>query len=52
MVESHSDNVFVKISPRSDDLSVELSIGTLTRILKVTQFHKHVQIICGQASHE
>lgn len=42
--------MFGTIDPREDDISVELPIGTLSRILKVTQFHKHVQIIC-EAGH-
>lgn len=41
----HSDNVFGTMDPHDDDITVELPIGTLSRILKVTQFHKHVQII-------
>jgi hypothetical protein len=32
--------------PREDDITVELSINTLSRILKVTQFHPHVRIVC------
>ena len=31
---------------RDDDVTVELPISTLSRILKVTQFHKVVSIIC------
>lgn len=32
-----------------DDVSVELSITTLGRILKVTQFHPVVYIVCEAA---
>ena len=41
-----SDNLFGNLEPRDDDVSVELSINTLARILKVTQFNPCVQIVC------
>lgn len=41
-----SDNLFGTPDPREDDVSVELSINTLGRILKVTQFSPHVRIVC------
>lgn len=41
-----SDNLFGTLDPREDDVSVELSINTLARILKVTQFNPYVNIIC------
>lgn len=41
-----SDNLFGVPDPREDDVSVELSISTLSRILKVTQFSPHVRIVC------
>ena len=42
----HSDNLFGVPDPREDDVSVELSISSLSRILKVTQFSPRVCIIC------
>jgi hypothetical protein len=41
-----SDNLFGVPDPHEDDVSVELSISTLGRILKVTQFSAHVRIVC------
>ena len=41
-----SDNLFGILDPRENDVSVELSISTLARILKVTQFNPHVDIVC------
>ena len=41
-----SDNLFGVPNPQDDDVSVELSISTLGRILKVTQFSPHVHIVC------
>lgn len=31
---------------RDNDVTVELNINTLSRILKVTQFHPYVRIVC------
>ena len=42
----HSDNLFGTLDVRDDDVGVELSITTLSRILKVTQFHHNVAIVC------
>jgi hypothetical protein len=42
----NSDNLFGTLDVRDDDVSVELSITTLSRILKVTQFHQNVTIVC------
>ena len=39
-----SDNLFGTLEPREDDISVELNINTLARILKVTQFNPHRQL--------
>ena len=36
-----SDNLFGTLDPRDNDISVELNINTLARILKVTQFNPH-----------
>jgi hypothetical protein len=41
-----SDNLFGTLDPREDDLNVELSISTLSRVLKVTHFNQTVQIVC------
>jgi hypothetical protein len=41
-----SDNLFGTLDPKEDDVSVELSINTLARILKVTQFHPWIEIMC------
>ena len=41
-----SDNLFGTLEPKEDDVSIELSINTLARILKVTQFHPWVDIVC------
>ena len=41
-----SDNLFGVPEPRDDDVAVELSISTLSRILKVTHFSPHVCIVC------
>lgn len=35
-----------ELDPREDDVSVELPISTLARILKVTHFSKTVAIVC------
>lgn len=42
----NSDNLFGTLDVKDDDVSVELSITTLSRILKVTQFHHNVAIVC------
>jgi hypothetical protein len=42
----NSDNLFGTLDAKDDDVSVELSITTLSRILKVTQFHHNVTIAC------
>ena len=41
-----SDNLFGVPNPQDDDVTVELSISTLGRILKVTQFSPTVGIVC------
>jgi hypothetical protein len=34
------------LDPRDDDVTVDLPINTLSRILKVTQFNKNVGVVC------
>lgn len=41
-----SDNLFGTLDARHDDVTVELSISTLSRVLKVTQFGQHVRVTC------
>lgn len=41
-----SDNLFGVLDAREDDVTVELSIATLGRVLKVTQFSPYVHIAC------
>lgn len=41
-----SDNLFGVLDARDDDVTVELSIATLSRVLKVTQFSPNVHIGC------
>lgn len=45
-----SDNLFSDadrpVEPRDDDVTVELNIATLGRILKVTHFSSQVRIVC------
>ena len=45
-VKPHSDNLFGTLDPRDDDVTVELPISTLSRILKVTQFNRNVNVTC------
>ena len=41
-----SDNLFGVLDPGDNDVTVQLNISTLGRILKVTQFHPVVRIVC------
>lgn len=41
-----SENLIGSPKPREDDVSVELSISTLGRILKVTNFSPQIRIVC------
>jgi hypothetical protein len=41
-----SDNLIGSPDPREDDVSVELSITTLGRILKVTNLSPQIRIVC------
>jgi hypothetical protein len=41
-----SDNLYGTLDVRDDDVTVELSIATLSRVLKVTQFNRTVNVVC------
>lgn len=41
-----SDNLYGVLEPRDNDTTTELSIATLSRVLKVCQFNRMVSIVC------